>query len=64
MFRNYLREGYMDQMLMDEGRRLKAEKVVVANTSSQSSGWFSLWLLWNRQMYSEGIALGKEIAPK
>lgn len=64
MFRNYLREGYMDQMLMEEGRRLKAEKVMVANTSSQSSGWFSLWLVWNRQMYSEGIALGKEIAPK
>ena len=59
MFRNFLRQGYMDQMLMDEGRRLKAEKVVVANSSEESSGWFSLWIVWTRHLRSEGIALGK-----
>jgi hypothetical protein len=60
MFRNYLRAGYMDQMLMDEARRMKAEKVVVSNSSTHSSGWFSLWIVWNSQYHAEGIALGSE----
>lgn len=64
MFRNYLKQGYMDQMLMDEGRLMKAEKIVVANQTTQSSGWFSLWLVWNKQMFAEGIALGKKTAPE
>ena len=63
MFRNYLKEGYMDRLLTDEGRLMKAEKVIVANSSTQSSGWFSLWIVWNRQMHAEGIALGKETNP-
>lgn len=63
MFRNYLKEGYMDRLLTDEGRLMKAEKVIVANSSTHSSGWFSLWIVWNRQMHAEGIALGKETNP-
>lgn len=61
MFRNYLRPGYMDQMLEYEGRFLKAKKIAVVHTSEQSSGWFSLWIVWTRQMRIEGIALGREV---
>ena len=60
MFRNYLLPGYMDQMLEYEGRLLKAKKIAVVHASEQSSGWFSLWIVWTRQMRVEGIALGKE----
>ena len=63
MFRNYLKEGYMDRILSDEGRRMNAEKVIVANSSTHSAGWFSLWIVWSRQMHAEGIALGKETNP-
>ena len=60
MFHNYLRPGYMDQMLELEGRLLKAKKIAVVHTAEQSSGWFSLWIVWTRQMNAEGIALGRE----
>jgi len=61
MFRNYLRPGYMDQMLEYEGRLLNAKKIAVVHASEQSRGWFSLWIVWARQMRTEGIALGKEV---
>ena len=60
MFRNHLKPGYMDQMLELEGRLLKAKKIAVVHTAEESSGWFSLWIVWTRQMNAEGIALGKE----
>lgn len=60
MFRDFLRPGYMDQMLEYEGRLLNAKKIAVVHASEQSSGWFSLWIVWARQMRTEGIALGRE----
>lgn len=64
MFRNFLKEGYMDRMLIDEGNRMKAEKVVVSRIATHSAGWFSLWIVWKKQMFAEGIVLGKEVQPE
>ncbi len=57
-FRNYLHPGYMDQMLADEGKRMNATSVVVRSCTESSRGWFSLWIVWVRQMRAEGVALG------
>ena len=37
MFRNYLKTGYMDQMLEYEGRLLEAKKIAVVHASEQAS---------------------------
>ncbi len=62
MFRNYLKSGYMDEMLAEEARIHDAQKVAVFSLSEYSSGWFSLWLVWNRQMRAEGLALGPPVS--
>ena len=47
---------------LELGRKneVKAKKIAVVHASEQSSGWFTLWIVWTRQMRTEGIALGKE----
>ena len=61
MFRNYLRQGYMDQMLEHEGRMMKAKKIAVVHASEQSSGWFSLWIVWLSSMRSAARSLLQNI---
>lgn len=65
MFKNYVKAGYLNEMLDAERHRLKGEGFTLPEYSESSSGWYTLGIFWTRSMSARaGIIAPAKAAKK
>ena len=56
-FQNHIERKHMRKMLDLHARRLGADEVEDLRIHTQSSGFWSLWILWKRSVHGTGTAV-------
>ena len=59
-FENRVDEKYMDIMMRDRAKQLKADGVADMKIQERSTGFFSLWIIWRRSITATAVAVEKK----
>lgn len=60
VFGNRVKEKYMDMMLRKWAKEMKADGIEELKTRESSTGFFSLWILWRREISATAVAVEKK----
>jgi len=60
VFGNRVKEKYMDMMLRKWAKEMKAGGIEELKTRESSTGFFSLWILWRREISATAVAVEKK----
>lgn len=60
IFGNRVKEKYMDMMLRQWAKQMKAETIEDLEVRESSTGLFSLWILWRRNISATAVAVEKK----
>lgn len=60
VFGNRVKEKYMDMMLRQRAKQMKAETIEDLKVRESSTGLFSLWILWRRNISATAVAVEKK----
>ena len=60
VFGNRVKEKYMDMMLRKWAKEMKAGGIEDLKTRESSTGLFSLWILWRREISATAVAVEKK----
>ena len=60
VFGNRVKGKYMDMMLRQRAKQMKAETIEDLKVRESSTGVFSLWILWRRSISATAVAVEKK----